>query len=393
MIGRDGGPVVLGEASTRLAALAGERVTRTAVGAALAPSMPTDGHVLLGTDRALGRAPASYLGVPDGNRSVVVPSVSVELGGRDYALAIKGVGALASLYGDSPLDFALASDFDVVAPEASAAVGSPRVVTDEAWMGEAPYGAQGEAGAAQALEVSALADGASIHGFYVCPTIAIVGIPDELVDRERFWYRRYGGRAVQEHRLFPSNVRLYHSSTHALGQAPREVLDAFGVTDREALDAFVDRYLASGTAALTLWARTVREGPTGPEGLDFDDVWLDKDSVVAPDGTLHFADLEALEWTAARDPTAAAKRIRHQVDRNYYELLYGLDSVLKAAEERAGRRPTPRERRGALVERWVMALAGDPFVELRRTDAGLELVVLPHGALRDAVNVRLLDTR
>ena len=30
-------------------------------------------------------------------------------------------------------------------------------------------------------------------------------------------------------------------------------------------------------------------------GLDFNDVWLDKDAVISPDGTVYFVDLEGIE--------------------------------------------------------------------------------------------------
>lgn len=313
--------------------------------------------------------------IPDGNRSVIVPDVRVSHAGREWLLSIKGAGASAPAYDAFPLDGL-----------------GPRVLAGESWMGDAPYGGQGTKGALDALALSQLADArATLGGACVCPVVAVIEVPEAHVRRDCAWYRRYEGPVVQEHRLLPSDVRLFHGTEAALGRDAEAALHGLGVDDVGALDEFVERYLATGVAAITLWARTARPGEDGLEGLDFDDVWLDKDSVLAPDGSLFLVDLESIEWTPVTSRIDAAARIRKQLDRNYYDVMYGLDAMLTVRDRWLDREPDREARRESAAARLALALAGDPVVEVLDRGDGVDLRIrAPAG---EPVRVRMIDRR
>lgn len=360
---------VLGAASERLDVLGVAEVRRAELSLG---ERPLDGRVLLPA-RGAGEISA----VPDGNRSVIVPDARAHHAGREWVLSVKGAGAAAPLYGGFRRD-----DLE-----------GARAITGESWMGEAPYGAQGELGASHALEVTSLAgpDG-TIAGAAICPTIAVLRIPDEHTRRDVFWYRRHEGPLVQEHRLVPSDVRLFHGSELALGRDPERALEGLGVRDVEALDAFVERFLASGVAALTLWARTARACPGGVEGLDLEDAWLDKDALIAPDGTLMLVDLEALSWMPTTHRDDASARVRYQIGRNAYELLYGVDALLEVRDAWREQVTPQRARRESVIARLSLALACDPVVRVIESDEGADLEVRAP-VLPEPVRVRLIDRR
>lgn len=384
----------LGRAHEPLGTAPGGAASTSTGGASLAEALGVAGRLVL--HAAPGGAEPFGLGLPDGNRSVVVPDRTVRLGGRTYALSVKGAGALAPLYGETPVDFAFRSDFAGGRPrDGRALLDDARVFASESWFGEAPYGAQGEAGQTIAREVSELATGACLNGFWICPSVQWVELPEQIVTaaRERFWYRRHPGRFLQEHRLVPSDVRLFHASERTLGQSPDLVLAAFGVDTPARLDAFLERLLASGLAALTLYPRTLREGRWGLEGLDYANVWLDKDSVVAPDGTLHFADLEGLDWECCGRDWPFETRVRVQLDRNYYELFYAVHVLLLARERMTGEPLPPAERRRVLATRVELALDGDPVLSCERGDRALDLVARSPLLPAEPVRIRLLDLR
>ena len=319
-----------------------------------------------------------FLGVPDDNRSAILPDVVTLVAGRGYAVSVKGVGARTPLYGSTPLDFVFDSDFGAPArAPGQTKLATARMMTAESWFGESPYGAQGVVPGSHAISVTQLAEGCSINGFHICPVLALSEIPADPIRRasSKFWYRRHRGKFFQEQRLVPSNIRLYHQSETTLGQHPNQVLRIFGIESREGLDAFVDRFIASGVAALTVFVRTMRRCPGGVEGLNYENVWLDKDCIVAPDGTLHFADLEGLDWVVAGREKSFEDRVREQFDRNFYEFMYGVDVLARESERFAGRSPTQAERRAALVPRFELAVEGDSFVRAEVSSAGLDLIV------------------
>ncbi|GAB4215339.1 MAG: hypothetical protein OHK0013_40820 [Sandaracinaceae bacterium] len=310
----------------------------------------------------------------DGNRGAIVEGHGVEHAGRSWLLAVKGVGARAPLYGDSPAGFAFEHDLDLGAALDARPLLS--AVTRESWMGEAPYGGQGLEGALHALSLSQPALREALAPCVLCPTIAVVEIPEEEI-RDVFHYRRHRGPVVQEHRLVPSAVRLFHQSALALGRDCEGTLAALGVETLAALEPFIDRFLASALALLTVGARSARVRGSALEMLDYDDAWLDKDAFVSPDGALAFADLEALVWTEVPDEAALGARIRRQMERNAYEVLYGLDALLRT-EERWRERPRHQsERRGALATRTELATISDPTLEVVRSTEGCDLVITP----------------
>jgi hypothetical protein len=230
--------------------------------------------------------------------------------------------------------------------------------------------------------VTEMSEAGAINGFHICPTVEVNEVPRANLGPAagEFWYRRHAGPFLQELRLMPSNVRLYHESTLTLGQDPAGALAAFGVSTLEEADAFIDRYIASGVAALTLYARTARPTQWGARGLDYHGVYLDKDAVVAPDGTLFFADTEGLDWVLGGADISVEERVREQFNYNFYEVAYGLDRLLAQREALAGRPLSRDERRLTLPARIAMALEGDRFVAAEERSGGLDLVVRAPGA-------------
>ena len=327
----------------------------------------------------------TYDMVPDGNRGAVLPGIKVELYGRTFVLSLKGIGARYPMYGDGLLD----ADGVGVGFKGYA-------FSSESWFGESPWGAMSQKACLDDKALTELSGPDGINGFRICPMVRANPLPEWVMETARpmFWYRRLEGQApyYQQARLVPSDVRLFYQSEEALGHKTSHVLDCFKVEGMEALDEFMDNYIRSGMAALTLIARTARKHKTwGHTALDYDDVWLDKDSLISPDGTLFFADIEGLDWVPLRDEPEAIKRITKQFNRNFYEFMYGLDKLLSERDRRVGRPVDRQARRKELASRLELALAKDRYLTLERSGEHLDVIVRPSEGPVRQVKVRFLD--
>lgn len=322
--------------------------------------------------------------IPDGNRGAILPDVRAELWGREFMVSLKGTGSRHPMYGDGPIDL---GDGATVGADAFAS---------ESWFGESPWGAMGHKACLEDAAITKLATQDGLNGFHICPLVRATPLPEWLMEsaRSNYWYRRLGGDGLyyQEVRLVPSDVRLFYQSEATLGMRPQEVLKAFGVAAPEDLDAFIDNYLRSGVAALTLTARTVyKDSPTTLRALDYCDVWLDKDSVLAPDGTIFFADIEGLDWVPLISDEQVERRMRRQFERNIYEFMFGADRLLRERERISGRTVSREGRRLDVAERLELALEHDTFVDLDREEDHLDLTVLPRKSHAPEIRLRFLD--
>jgi hypothetical protein len=219
-----------------------------------------------------------------------------------------------------------------------------------------------------------MADLTSIHGFRVAPLVRIVCLPEDLERqvKDLYWYRRFGGRMVQEARLVPSNVRVYFHSGSTVGGDIGSIFDLFGIDGDDKATAFLRNFVRSGIAFLTLFTRSLRSNDDGTfSGLDFYDVWLDKDAVLAPDGTIYFVDLEGLEWVTVAEKDVAEK-ITDQVYRSLYEFMYAYEQIER---ERSARFGSVRDRRSQFAGLLGEALRDDEVVGLERGGGSLELVI------------------
>ncbi len=125
----------------------------------------------------------------------------------------------------------------------------------------------------------------SIHGFRIAPLVKIVKLPKTLQDEvvQVYWYRKFKQEMVQEARLIPSNVRIYFHSDWTIGDDTGELFDFFRLDSDEKAMSFLRNFVKSGIAILTLFVRSMRDNGNGTySGLDFYDVWLDKDAVSRP---------------------------------------------------------------------------------------------------------------
>jgi hypothetical protein len=316
--------------------------------------------------------------VADDNRGAVSNSPYLELDGTDFYLSIKGIGSttnpfshqllggaeICSLLRDSVIKDRIVNSQETV----------PRYLTGELWLRGSPYGGQGLQHATTSLRVSEMADATSIHGFRVAPVVKITFLPQSLESeiKKIFWYRRFRGRIVQETRLVPSNVRIYFHSGATIGENVGSVFDLFGIdTNDKALD-FLRNFIKSGVAFLTLFTRSIKRNEDGTfSGLDFYDVWLDKDAVIAPDGTIYFVDLEGLEWI-----TLGKERILEKIDdqiyRSLYEFIYAYEQIER---ERAARFGDVTDRKMRFEYLLKEALIEDEIIDLGRNGESLELVV------------------
>ena len=315
--------------------------------------------------------------IADDNRGAISPLPSVKMDGTDFYLSVKGVGSTVNPFSNQALGKAeicsLLKDPKLKDRLMNCEEKSPRYLTGELWLRGSPYGGQGLEHASTALKVSEIADLTSIHGFRIAPLVKIVFLPEDLEAEAKkiFWYRSFGGRMVQEIRLVPSNVRIYFHSGSTVGRSVKSLFDFFGIDDNKAL-AFLKNFVKSGIAFLTLFSRSMKSNGDGTfSGLDFYDVWLDKDAVLAPDGTVYFVDLEGLEWITVQEKKVHEK-IDDQIFRSLYEFMFAYEQIER---ERAARFGEMLDRKAQFEYILREALRDDEVVDLAREGNSLELVI------------------
>jgi hypothetical protein len=320
----------------------------------------------------------------DDNRGAVSAHPLATLDGVEYHLSVKGVGSAIDPYAARPLDRArageLTTDPDVrrrlERPTVPPVAGEPdRIITGELWLRGSPYGGQGLGHAETAFAVAERADLTDLAGFLLAPVVKIAYFPPALEERLRrlHWYRHYRGRFVQELRLVPSNVRIYFQSRHTVGNDIRSIFDLFRIGSDAAALAFEVAFVRSTLAMLTLFARTLRHDPARDRyvGLDFHDVWLDKDAVLAPDGRVYFVDLEGIEEVDV-ERARVAEKLEDQVYRSLYEFMFAYEQIEEERRRRFGGGGTRKEHLARLLPE---ALRGDPYLRAVEGDQGLELEI------------------
>jgi hypothetical protein len=307
--------------------------------------------------------------IEDDNRSAIVPEPIATLDGQPFYLSVKGVGSTVDPYSWRALDRAyaaeLADDPGVRQKlQRSRPEGTDRILTGELWLRGSPYGGQGLEHASTALRVSEEARLTDLNGFRVAPVVKVCLLPQALEDQLRHihWYRKFPGRMVQEIRLVPSNVRVYFHGKNTVGTNIRHVFDQFGVASNERALQFETNFVRSAIAMLTLFARSMVFDPARDRyrGLDYHDVWLDKDAVLAPDGTAYFVDLEGIEEVFV-ERTEVRETIDDQVYRTLYELMFAYEQIEGERARRFGPMGTRKLRFEATLRN---ALASDRFVRL-----------------------------
>ncbi len=316
--------------------------------------------------------------VVDDNRGAVSTSPYLEIDGTDFYLSVKGIGSTTNPFSHQLLGKAeicnLLTDSALKDRIVNSGEMAPRYLTGELWLRGSPYGGQGLQHATTSMRVSEMADLTSIHGFRVAPLVKILFLPESLENeiKKIFWYRRFRGRIVQEARLVPSNVRIYFHSGSTVGGNIGSIFDLFGIDKNDKAFGFLKNFVKSGIAFLTLFARSLKSNEDGTfSGLDFYDVWLDKDAVLAPDGTIYFVDLEGLEWI-----TIGREKIREKIDdqiyRSLYEFIYAYEQIER---ERSARFGDMTDRKVQFEHLLRQALKDDEVIQLAREGESLELVV------------------
>jgi hypothetical protein len=236
------------------------------------------------------------------------------------------------------------------------------------------------------MNASEYDDITSIHGFRIAPVVSITFLPEKLQDqiRKLYWYRQFKGEIVQETRLVPSNVRIYFHSDWTIGEDTCMVFQLFDIDNNEKAEEFEVNFLKSGTAILTLLARSLRKNSDGTySGLDFYDVWLDKDAVLAPDGTIFWADLEGLEWITLLNREYVERglnqtlndieeKMEYQIYRSTYELMYAYEQIERERVRRFGHAV---ERKTHFEHLLRNALQHDEIISLEREGPSLNLII------------------
>ena len=326
----------------------------------------------------------------DDNRSAVGKQPYMTIDGVDFYFSVKGIGSTTSpfsrqLFKKEEICGLLKSGTtkDRITNAMEKEMKFPRYLTGELWSRGCPYGSQGLEFASIAMKATEMSDTSttSIHGFRIAPLVKIVKLP-EAIQREVtqvYWYRRFKQVMVQETRLIPSNIRIYFHSDWTIGDDTGELFDFFLIDNNDKAMNFLENFVKSGIAILTLFVRSMNDNGNGTySGLDFYDVWLDKDAVLAPDGTIFWADLEGLQaiTIGGRDRDDLEfnieEKLEHQIYRSLYEFMYAYEQIERERVRRFGHVTDRKTQFEYLLKD---ALKDDEVVGLRRGQDSLELVI------------------
>jgi len=325
----------------------------------------------------------------DDNRSGVSREPCATIDGTDFYFSVKGIGSTTSPFSrqlftkEEICSLLRSSSMRDRIMEAKVREKFPRYLTGELWSRGCPYGSQGLEFASIAMKAAEMSDASttSIHGFRIAPLVKIVKLPGALQKEltQVYWYRRFKQQMVQEARLIPSNVRIYFHSDWTIGDDTGELFDFFRIEDNDSALGFLRNFVRSGIAILTLFCRSMRNNGDGTySGLDFYDVWLDKDAVLAPDGTIFWADLEGLQAITVGGKDRAdlefniEENMEHQIYRSLYEFMYAYEQIDRERVRRFGH---ATDRKTQFEYLLMDALKDDEVVDLHRSSDSLELII------------------
>jgi len=326
----------------------------------------------------------------DDNRSAVSREPYISIDGTAFYFSVKGIGSTTS-----PFSRQLFKKEEICSLLKNKSVKErimnakeneikfPRYLTGELWSRGCPYGSQGLEFASIAMKAAEMSDASatSIHGFRIAPLVKIVKLPKALQEEitRVYWYRRFKQEMVQEARLIPSNVRIYFHSDWTVGDDTGELFDFFHIDSNDRAMDFLRNFLKSGIAILTLFVRSMRKNDNDTySGLDYYDVWLDKDAVLAPDGTIYWADLEGLQQITigGNDRTDIEfnieENMEHQIYRSLYEFMYAYEQIDRERVRRFGQ---ITDRKTQFEYLLMDALKDDEVVDIHRSPDSLELVI------------------
>ncbi len=308
----------------------------------------------------------------------MIPENFIEIGGKIVYLSVKGCGAYEDMFFGGKLNPSkiknACRDIKHLSKIETLSTGLGFIM-GESWMGESPYGAQGFINGFDELKFSRIAKLDSINGAYICPSVAVIKLPKEIeeVAKKFFWFRTYKDHFYQVLRLLPSNVRLYFESSHVIAN-PSSVFQLFEIDNIERAENFELNFIKSGIALLTLYTRSAIIEGNEIKGIFYQDVWLDKDCVVAPNGTIHFADIEGFIWKKV--PMDEYKETqKKEWQKLVYEFLYALvqlDSYRHLLEERQISWQKQREELALLI---YEALNKDFFTYVENINENLTIIV------------------
>lgn len=314
----------------------------------------------------------------DDNRGAISPWETCNIGGTEFHLSIKGVGSTVDPYSLDPLNIHNVSELtpnrEFGNTIENSGYNGNRFITGETWLRGSPYGGQGLELASIALKTSEMADPTSINGFRIAPVVSIVSMEKQMQEKikELYWYRKYEGEIVQELRLMPSNVRLYFHASSTVGNDVSKVFDMFELNTDQISTTFMENFMRSGIAALTAFSRTLRkERDDIYSGVDYFDVWLDKDAVISKDGTIYFVDLEGVERRFVTEDKTK-ETITDQFYRSLYELMY---AYARIDEEQVRRYGSTMDKRTRLQMTLEKALRNDKYVKIEVQNGKLDLII------------------
>ena len=319
-----------------------------------------------------------HLAIRDENRNAIIPEFYTVIDGKKFFLAVKGCGAYEDMFFGrelNPLALKRACRDPSLFHKVEKLSTGLGFIMSESWMGESPYGAQGYINGFDELKFSKLANFDSINGAHICPAIAVVQLPKEIEDvaRKFFWFRTYKDHFYQVLRLIPSNVRLYFESNHTISD-PASLFSLFGITDTKKLEEFELNFIKSGIALLSLYLRSASIENGEVTGIIYQDVWLDKDCVVAPDGTIHFADIEGLIWKKV--PLSKFTEIqKKEWQKLVFEFLYALFQIDLYRHKIDGIQPSWSKQREELALLIQLALDNDVFAYAKNQNSNLYIIL------------------
>ncbi len=316
--------------------------------------------------------------IEDDNRGAISQYESVDIDSTKFYLSVKGIGSTTHpfsrrLFDNNEIETLSGIHLGERSIPFHSETG-PRYMTGELWLRGSPYGGQGLEHATISLRASEMADVTSINGFRIAPVVNIIYLPEELEStiKRIYWYRRFPGKMVQEVRLVPSNVRIFFHSGSTLSGNVASVFDMFNIDTETKAYSFLENFVKSGISFLTLFVRSLKgydDGTLG--GYDFYDVWLDKDAVLAPDGTIYFVDLEGLQWMRIREEDLAEK-IDDQIYRSLYEFMYAYEQIEQERVRRFGNRTDRKIQFEHLLRE---GMRDDRIVDLERDGETINLVI------------------